>query len=192
VFGLLVWEKRLSPRRASAAGGSLLSLFPRRTQVRLTSLLNSPASADLLSKAGETSARKSTVCGISGILPRPSSSPASANYILNPSPLELAALAVPILFPPATQACLRFQTKNMQQHIFQFVSELDELQNTTPLTPSSHCSSVQERLMQYGSGALDSIENRPRWTRQGIATAGDVSDVTLFAREANVEPDLNA
>jgi DNA repair protein RadC len=47
----------------------------------------------------------------------------------------------------------------MQQHIFQFVSELDELQNTTPLAPSSHCSSVQERLVNYGSEALDTVEH---------------------------------
>jgi len=33
-------EKRLSPRRASAADGSLLPLSPRRTQVRLRPLLN--------------------------------------------------------------------------------------------------------------------------------------------------------
>ena len=39
---------------------------------------------------------------------------------------------------------------------FQFVSELDELQNTTP---SSHCSSVQERLVNYGSEALDTVEH---------------------------------
>jgi DNA repair protein RadC len=47
----------------------------------------------------------------------------------------------------------------MQQHIFQFVSELDELQNTTPLPSSSHCSSVQERLVNYGSEALDTVEH---------------------------------
>jgi DNA repair protein RadC len=47
----------------------------------------------------------------------------------------------------------------MQQHIFSFVSELDELQNTTPLAPSSHCSSVQERLVNYGSEALDTVEH---------------------------------
>jgi DNA repair protein RadC len=47
----------------------------------------------------------------------------------------------------------------MQQHIFQFVSELDELQNTTPRAPSSHCSSVQERLVNYGSEALDTVEH---------------------------------
>jgi len=43
----------------------------------------------------------------------------------------------------------------MQQHMFPFVSEL---QNTTE-APSSHCSSVQERLATYGSEALDSSEH---------------------------------
>jgi DNA repair protein RadC len=54
-------------------------------------------------------------------------------------------------------ACLRFQTKNMQQPIFQFGSEP---QNTTnPPPSSSHCSSVQERLATYGSEALDGTEH---------------------------------
>jgi DNA repair protein RadC len=45
----------------------------------------------------------------------------------------------------------------MQQHIFQFGSEP---QNTTiPQPPSSHCSSVQERLVTYGSEALDTAEH---------------------------------
>ena len=43
----------------------------------------------------------------------------------------------------------------MQQHIFPFESEL---QNNTH-QPSSHCSSVQERLVTYGSEALDSAEH---------------------------------
>ena len=42
---------------------------------------------------------------------------------------------------------------------FQFVSELDELQNTTLRPSSSHCSSVQERLVKYGSEALDTVEH---------------------------------
>jgi DNA repair protein RadC len=46
----------------------------------------------------------------------------------------------------------------MQQHIFPFVSELEELRNTPPFAPSSHCSSVQERLVNYGSEALDTVE----------------------------------
>jgi DNA repair protein RadC len=71
--------------------------------------------------------------------------------------LKLAALAVPILFSPDAPACLRFQTKNMQQPIFQFGSEP---QNTpTPQPSSSHCSSIQERLVNYGSEALNSIEH---------------------------------
>ena len=40
-----------------------------------------------------------------------------------------------------------------------FVSELDELQNITPVPASSHCSSVQERLVTYGSEALDTAEH---------------------------------
>jgi hypothetical protein len=47
----------------------------------------------------------------------------------------------------------------MQQHIFPFVSELDELQTSSPLSPSSHCSSVHERLVTYGSEALDTAEH---------------------------------
>jgi len=43
----------------------------------------------------------------------------------------------------------------MQQHIFPFESEL---QNTTE-APSSHCSSVEDRLATYGSEALDSTEH---------------------------------
>ena len=45
----------------------------------------------------------------------------------------------------------------MQQHIFQFGSEP---QNTTnPQPSSSHCSSVQKRLVTYGSEALDTTEH---------------------------------
>jgi hypothetical protein len=49
--------------------------------------------------------------------------------------------------------------KNMQQHFFSFVSKLDRLQNTVPLSLSSHCSSVQERLAKNGSEALDTVEH---------------------------------
>jgi len=44
----------------------------------------------------------------------------------------------------------------MQQHIFSF--ESSELQNSEP-EASSHCSSVQERLVTYGSEALDTAEH---------------------------------
>ena len=43
----------------------------------------------------------------------------------------------------------------MPQQFFSFESEL---QNTNQ-APSSHCSSVQERLVTYGSEALDSSEH---------------------------------
>ena len=43
----------------------------------------------------------------------------------------------------------------MQQHIFQFESEA----SLTEKDSSSHCSSVQERLVTYGSEALDSSEH---------------------------------
>jgi DNA repair protein RadC len=45
----------------------------------------------------------------------------------------------------------------MQQPIFQFGSEPQN--TTTPLASSSHGSSVQERLVNYGSEALNSIEH---------------------------------
>ena len=44
----------------------------------------------------------------------------------------------------------------MQQHIFPFETER---QNTSLEPTSSHCSSVQERLVTYGSEALDSVEH---------------------------------
>jgi DNA repair protein RadC len=44
----------------------------------------------------------------------------------------------------------------MQQHFFSF--ESSKLQKNKP-DPSSHCSSVQERLVTYGSEALDSAEH---------------------------------
>jgi hypothetical protein len=106
-------------------------------------------------KAGDSSERKSTVCGITGLL----STRADPFPIISSTrlALALAALAVPILFPPAAPACLRFQTKNMQQPIFQFGSEPQN--TTTPLPSSSQCSSVQERLVTYGSEALGTAEH---------------------------------
>jgi hypothetical protein len=109
----------------------------------------------MVSEAGDCSERKSTVCGITGVL----STTADPLPIISSTrlALKLAALAAPILFSPAAPACLRFQTKNMQQPIFQFGSEP---QNTTnPQPSSSHCSSVQERLVTYGSEALDTAEH---------------------------------
>ena len=80
---------------------------------------------------GRTYSAKSTVCGINGFLS------ATADPLPFISSTRLAKLAVLryVLFPPAAPACLRFQTKNMQQHIFPFVSELHELQSSSPLPP---------------------------------------------------------
>jgi DNA repair protein RadC len=47
----------------------------------------------------------------------------------------------------------------MQQHIFPFVINLTTLQNNTPVSASSRCSSVQKRLINYGSEALDTVEH---------------------------------
>jgi len=44
----------------------------------------------------------------------------------------------------------------MQPHFFSF--ESGELQKNKP-DPSSHCSSVQERLVSYASEALDTAEH---------------------------------
>jgi DNA repair protein RadC len=44
----------------------------------------------------------------------------------------------------------------MQQHFFSF--ESSELQKEKP-DPSSHCSSVEDRLATYGSEALDSADH---------------------------------
>src|SRR6266436_9446833 len=60
--------------------------------------------------------------------------------------------------PSSAALSLRFAfgSKNMPQQFFSFESEL---QNTTTESSSSHCSSVQERLVTYGSEALDSSEH---------------------------------
>jgi DNA repair protein RadC len=72
----------------------------------------------------------------------------------------------------------------MSQHIFPFESEL---QNTSPkiLSPSSHCSSVQERLATYGSEALDSVEHLEVIVGSQTAAAGllqHFGSVALLAR----------
>ena len=64
-----------------------------------------------------------------------------------------------MLLLPAASAAPSLPNENMQQHIFPFVSKLDELQNKPLLPSSSHCSSVQERLVNYGSEALDTAEH---------------------------------
>jgi DNA repair protein RadC len=67
-----------------------------------------------------------------------------------------AALALSRPFSAALSLAFRFRLENMQQHFFSF--ESGELQNNKT-DSSSHCSSVQERLVTYGSEALDTTEH---------------------------------
>src|SRR5258708_31911283 len=68
---------------------------------------------------------------------------------------KLAALALRALSARPLRRCLLFQTKSMQQHIFQFGSEP---QNTTNPHPSSSlCSSVQEPLVTYCSRTQETV-----------------------------------
>jgi DNA repair protein RadC len=61
-----------------------------------------------------------------------------------------------LAFFRGAQLALRFRLEKYATAIFSFESEL---QNTTTEPSSSHCSSVQERLVTYGSEALDSSEH---------------------------------
>jgi DNA repair protein RadC len=65
-------------------------------------------------------------------------------------------LRYPGLYPRRFATRSAFGSKNMQQHSFSF--ESGELQKNKP-DPSSHCSSVQERLVTYGSEALGTAEH---------------------------------
>jgi DNA repair protein RadC len=67
-----------------------------------------------------------------------------------------AALAPSCSFRRPLRLAFASKRKNMPQQFFSFESEL---QNTTTEPSSSHCSSVQERLVTYGSEALDSSEH---------------------------------
>jgi DNA repair protein RadC len=68
---------------------------------------------------------------------------------------KLAALALRALSAGQLRLAFASKRKNMQQQFFSFESEL----KNNKQTPSSHCSSVQERLVTYGSEALDSSEH---------------------------------
>jgi hypothetical protein len=54
--------------------------------------------------------------------------------------------------------CLRLINKRYATTFLSVCKRADELQNKTLLLSSSHCSSVYERLIQYGSEAVDSIK----------------------------------
>src|ERR1700722_12167504 len=68
---------------------------------------------------------------------------------------KLAALAPSCSFRRPLRLAFASKRENMPQQFFSFESEL----KNNHQTPSSHCSSVQERLVTYGSEALDSSEH---------------------------------
>ena len=94
-------EKRLSPRRASTAGGSLLPLSPRRTPVRLKPLLYQVSGHRQICfrhRGGLSNARVPSAAQTASF---PVSLTSRGTCHLNPQPvsLELAALAPPGLLP---------------------------------------------------------------------------------------------
>src|SRR5271165_3597484 len=88
-ISIQIREKRLSPRRAP--GRSLLPLSPKRTQVRLKSLLYLVWLRQIHSEPTDVLRGKSTVCGLNGFLPRLARS--RGTFHLNPRPLRALAPA---------------------------------------------------------------------------------------------------
>ena len=115
---VVLGEKRLSPRRGSAAGGSLLPLSPRRTQVRLIPLLYQVSGhrLDVLPPPRRPLQRKSTVRGLSGCLPRLINSRGTLYF--NPQPVSANSrlLGFPGLLPRVALLAFRFRLKKYAQH----------------------------------------------------------------------------
>src|SRR5271165_1751342 len=88
-ISIQIREKRLSPRRAP--GRSLLPLSPKRTQVRLKSLLYLVWLRQIHSEPTGGLRCKSFVCGLNGLLPRLAHS--RGTFHLNPRPLRALAPA---------------------------------------------------------------------------------------------------
>ena len=138
-------EKRLSPRRGSRQ--PLLPLSPKRTQVRLKSLLYLVwLTPDSLRTHGRPSA-KSTVCGLNGLRPT-----------LRVGSLHLkSSTAFRALAPAASfRGSLCFASlsaENMAHHIFQRESGLQTIPKASPSF------SVSEKLARYGSSALSGVEH---------------------------------
>ena len=80
-------ETRLSPRRAPRR--SLLPLSPKRTQVRLKSLLHLSGLRQIHSEPTDGLRCKRAVCGLNGLLPRLARS--RGTFHLNPRPLRALA-----------------------------------------------------------------------------------------------------
>jgi DNA repair protein RadC len=106
-------------------------------------------------KAGDSSERKSTVCGITGLL----SATADALPIISSTrlALKLAALAAPIFFPPAASALAFASKRKICNNIFLVRKRTSKYYQPPTLLVSLF--SVQERLVTYGSEALNSIEH---------------------------------
>ena len=164
-----------SPKR------SLLPLSPRRTQVRLRPLLfqvsghrqicfrprGGLSSARVPSaggekgggggrREGERGERGQRSISLNSCLPRLINSRGTCHF--NPQPVSSprGSCAFQAFFRGA-QLTLGFRLEKYATAFFLF--ESGELQNNTPEDSSSHCSSVQERLVTYGSEALDTIEH---------------------------------
>src|SRR5271165_988867 len=147
-ISIQIREKRLSPRRAPRR--SLLPLSPKRTQVRLKSLLYLVWLRQIHSEPTGVLRCKSAVCGLNGLLP----TLRVGALHLNPRPRSALLLLRPL--PVGRFASLRFRPKNMAHHIFQSETEL---QNIPEAAPSSRSFSVSEKLARYGSSALSGVEH---------------------------------
>jgi hypothetical protein len=134
-------EKRLSPRRAPRR--SLLPLSPKRTQVRLKSLLwRVWLTPDLIEPTGGLRC-KSTVCGLNGFLPRLSRS--RGTFHLNPRPRSALLLLRPLSVGRKAIASLsaekyvtayfsaRKRTSKYSRSCSQSLAQLLRLRKTRPL-----------------------------------------------------------
>jgi hypothetical protein len=148
-------EKRLSPRRAPKR--SLLPLSPRHTQgsPKTTPISKCLAIARCTSAPAEASPAQEYRLRLKQL---PSASHKLARHLpfKSSTPASAGLLRFPCLSPRRSHWRSAFGSKNMQQHFFSF--ESGELQKNKK-DSSSHCSSVQERLVNYGSEALDTAEH---------------------------------
>ena len=144
-------ETRLSPRRAPRQ--SLLPLSPKRTQVRLKSLLYLVWLApDSIRTHGRPSVQE---CRLR--LKRP---PSSSRTLARHLPFKSSTAARSCsygLFPWAALLRFAFGQKNMAHHIFQSETELQNIPEAAP--KASRSFSVSEKLARYGSSALSGVEH---------------------------------
>jgi len=139
----LIREKRLSPRRAPRR--SLLPLSPKRTQVRLKSLLYL---VWLTPDPFRTHERPSVQECRLRLKRLPSSSRTLARHLPFKSSTAFRALAPTASFRGPQSYRFAFGQKNMAHHIFQSSSEL---QNISEAAPSSRSFSLSETVSRCGS-----------------------------------------